>query len=57
MPYCLAGTYCWAEEWIHWNDSSATECGTKGTDELLDQSDKGHTQNGTLNWVLKEAWN
>ena len=42
---------------MHWNDSNATECGTKGTDELLDQSDKGHTRNGTLNWVLKEAWN
>ena len=42
---------------MHWNENSATECGTKGTDELLDQSDKGHTRNGTLNWVLKEAWN
>ena len=44
---------------IHWNGSSATECGSEGTDALLDQSEKGHTRNGTLelelNWVLKEA--
>ena len=44
---------------IHWNGSSATDCGSEGTDALLDQSDKGHTRNGTLiwnlNWVLQEA--
>ena len=35
---------------IYWNGSSATECGFEGTDVLLDQSDNGHTCNGTLRW-------
>ena len=35
---------------IHWNGSSATECGSEGTNALLDWSDNGHTCNGTLSW-------
>ena len=35
---------------IHWNGSSATDCGSEGTDALLDQRDTGHTRNGTLIW-------